>query len=86
MEENMESENEQKNRPVYTERRGRLDLAIWGNETPNGVRFSTEISRSWKDGEEYQTTTRFDEMDLLYAAKLAQVADDWIADERRKQR
>jgi hypothetical protein len=80
----MESKETANSSPVYRDRRGRMDLAIWKNETPNGVRYIAEITRSWKDEEEYQTTHRLDEQDLLPAAKLADVADDWIAQQRRR--
>ena len=70
------------NRPAFTTRRGRLTLTVWANETEQGTRFSSEISRTWKDGEEYRTTTRLDERDLLSASRLAQLADDWVAEQR----
>ena len=85
MEVNETTSNEpQTNRPAFTDRRGRLTLTIWANETEQGTRFSSEITRTWKDGEEYRTTTRFDERDLLAAARLATIADDWVADQRLK--
>ena len=68
------------NGPAYTARRGRLNLTIWANETEQGTRYSTEITRTWKDDkDQYQTTSRLDERDLLPAARLATLADDWIA-------
>ena len=75
-----------RNEPAFTTRRGRLTLTIWANETAHGTRFSSEITRSWKDGEKYRTTARLDERDLLAAARLAQIADDWIADQRQHSR
>lgn len=75
----------QRNRPAFTTQRGRLKLTIWANETEQGTRFSSEITRSWKEGEEYRTTARLDERDLLTAARLAQLADDWISDQRQTQ-
>ena len=38
----------------------------------------------WKDGEQYGTTTRFDERTLLAAACLATITDDRVADQRVK--
>ena len=71
------------NGPAYTTRRGRLILTVWANETEQGTRYSTEITRSWKDEKnEYQTTSRLDERDLLSASRLAQLADDWVAEQR----
>lgn len=70
------------NKPAYSARRGRLTLTIWANETDQGTRFSSEITRTWKDGEEYRTTTRLDERDLLPASRLAVIADDWVAEHR----
>jgi hypothetical protein len=71
------------NKPAFTARRGRLTLTIWANETEQGTRFSSEITRSWKEGEGYRTTSRLDERDLLASARLAVLADDWIADRRQ---
>tara|TARA_R110002049_G_scaffold72490_8_gene187618 strand:+ start:26418 stop:26711 length:294 start_codon:yes stop_codon:yes gene_type:complete len=66
------------NRPAMTQRHGRLTLTIWPNQTEKGTRYSTEITRTWKDGENYRTTSRLDERDLLVAARLAIMADDWV--------
>jgi hypothetical protein len=66
------------NRPSMTHRHGRLTLTIWSNQTEDGTRYSTEITRTWKDGESYHTTSRLDERDLLVAARLAIMADDWV--------
>jgi hypothetical protein len=76
----------EKNQPAYTDRRGRLSLTIWKNETTSGTRYSSEITRSWKDDDEYESTYRLDERDLLAAAKLAHIADDWISEQRRNQK
>lgn len=82
----MELGSEEKNQPAYTDRRGRLSLTIWKNETSNGTRYSSEITRSWKDDDQYESTHRLDEQDLLAASKLAHIADDWIAEQRRSLR
>lgn len=64
----MEHTSRETNKPVYTDRRGRMKLAIFANETDTGIRFSSEITRSWKEekegGEgEYRSTHRLDEQD-----------------------
>lgn len=66
------------NRPAFSHRHGRLTLTVWANETEHGTRYSSEITRTWKDGEEFRTTTRLDERDLPAAARLAATADDWV--------
>ncbi len=65
-------------RPSMTHRHGRLTLTIWSNWTDDGTRYSTEITRTWKDGDAYRSTNRLDERDLLVAARLAIIADDWV--------
>ena len=55
------------NKPAFSARRGRLILKIWANETEQGTRHSSEITRSWKDGDDFRSTTRLDEQDLLAA-------------------
>jgi hypothetical protein len=85
METNTNADEKLSNNPAFTARRGRLKLTIWANETEQGTRFSSEIARSWKEGEEYRSTTRLDERDLLHAARLALLADDWIAKQRHSE-
>ena len=80
----MESDQQDRKPPVYLDRRGRMELAIWKNETSSGVRYISEITRSWKDGDGYNTTHRLDEQDLLPAAKLNHIADDWISRQRQR--
>lgn len=77
---------DKKQGPVFSHRRGRLTLTIWSNQTDHGTRYSTEITRTWKDGEEYKTTTRLDERDLLVAARVATIADDWVSERRQAER
>jgi len=76
------SNSEQTNGPAYTARRGRLKLTVWANDTEQGPRFSSEITRSWKEDDGYRSTTRLDERDLLPASRLAQLADDWVTAQR----
>ena len=82
----IEQEIISKNKPAFTDFRGRLKLTIWPNETDQGIRYSSEITRTWKDGEDYHSTSRLDENDLLAAAKLAHVADDWVSVQRKNDR
>ena len=87
----MEKSNTETNKPVYTDRRGRMKLAVFANSTPAGTRYSSEITRSWKEESAsgqagFQSTHRLDEQDLLNCAKLAHLADDWIAAQRRHDR
>ncbi len=85
----MDAASNEKTKPVHTDRRGRMNLAIFANETEHGMRYSSEITRSRKvetDDEkaEYNSTHWLDEQDLLNSAKLANVADDWIGAKRRE--
>lgn len=53
---------------------GAIKAAIWKNDTGNGVRFNTTLSRLYKDGDEWRNTDSFGRDDLLVLAKVADQA------------
>lgn len=60
-----------KNAPLHKARLGRLNLAVWMREDKNGtVRFSINLSRSYKTAEGYRETTSLDQGDLANAITL----------------
>ena len=72
--------------PVFSQKRGRLKLAIWANEASDGkCRHSVEITRTYKVDEGFRSTARLDSRDLLVAARLAVAADDWISEVESEQ-
>jgi hypothetical protein len=67
-----------KQRPVHEVRLGRIKAAIWANETDNGVRHNVTITRLYKDGDEWKTSTSFGREELPLVAKVADLAHTWI--------
>jgi hypothetical protein len=64
--------------PVHEVRIGLIKAAIWANPTDDGVRHNVTFERSYRDGEEWKTTTSFGRDDLLTLAKAADLAHSWI--------
>lgn len=79
--------NGQANRPFHVVRRGLLKVVVWENPTSNGgTMFSTQIVRSYKDGEEWKETHSLNREDLLHASKMLDQADTIIHREEESRR
>jgi hypothetical protein len=67
-------------RPVHEVRLGRIKAAIWANNTEQGVRYSTTLTRLYRDGQdgEWRTSTSFGRDDLLLVAQVCELAIVWI--------
>ena len=70
--------NDAKTKPVHEIRMGRIKAAIWANETDNGTRHNVTITRLYKDGDEWKTSTSFGREELPLVAKIADMAHTWI--------
>jgi hypothetical protein len=70
--------NDAKQKPVHEIRMGRIKAAIWANETDNGTRHNVTITRLYKDGDEWKTSTSFGREELPLVAKIADMAHTWI--------
>ena len=70
--------NDAKQKPVQEIRLGRIKAAIWANETDNGTRHNVTITRLYKDGDEWKTSTSFGREELPLVAKIADMAHTWI--------
>ena len=70
--------NDAKQKPVHEIRLGRIKAAIWANETDNGTRHNVTITRLYKDGDEWKTSTSFGREELPLVAKIADLAHTWI--------
>jgi hypothetical protein len=66
------------NRPVHEVRLGRIRAAIWENQSDNGLWHNVAISRSYRDGEEWKSTSKFNRDDLPLVAKVSDLAHSWI--------
>lgn len=70
----------EKNQPVREIKIGAIKSAIWRNETKNGPMFAVSLSRVFKDGDEWKSTTslRRDDLpiaELVLARSFAAVLD-----------
>ena len=70
--------NDAKQKPAHEIRMGRVKATIWANETDNGTRHNVTITRLYKDGDEWKTSTSFGRDELALVAKIADMAHTWI--------
>jgi hypothetical protein len=71
-----------KNKPIHEVRLGTIKAAVWKNDTDNGgVRYSANLQRIYKDGEEWKHTEYFSRDDLLVVAKVADLTHSWICEQ-----
>jgi hypothetical protein len=73
-------------RPVAKFRHGGIELAVWPNQTEGGTMYNTTITNSYKDGEEWKTSTSFSPTDLLVVAELSRQAFAKIAELKQQGR
>jgi hypothetical protein len=73
---NEEEAQQPGNRPVLKYRHGGIELAVWPNQTENGVMYNTTIGNSYKDEKtgEWKPTNSYSPTDLLVLAELASQA------------
>lgn len=75
------------NHPVHEIKLGRIRATVWTNESQrNEAWFSVSISRLYRDGDEWRTTTTFGRDDLPLISKAADMAYAWIWNEKRGNR
>ena len=67
-----------KQRPAHEIRLGRIKATIWANQGDNGPWFNVTLSRNYKDGDEWKSSTSFGRDELLTVAKAADLANSWI--------
>ena len=67
------------NRPIHEIKLGRIRASIWTNETERlDLWFNVSISRVYRDGDQWKTTTSFGRDDLPLVSKAAEMAYAWI--------
>src|ERR1700733_12925054 len=67
-----------KQRPAHEVRLGRIKATIWANQNDNGTWYNVVLSRSYRDGEEWKSSSSFGRDELLTVAKAADLANSWI--------
>tara|TARA_R110002049_G_scaffold137804_1_gene297844 strand:- start:149 stop:349 length:201 start_codon:yes stop_codon:yes gene_type:complete len=61
--------------PATKFRIGYITATVWRN----GDFYNVDLSRTYKDGDEYKETSSLGHHDLLNASKVLQRAESWIA-------
>lgn len=69
--------------PAHRVQLGRIQAAVWQNDTEQGVRYNTTFSRSYKDGEEWKHSDSYGRDDLLVIAEAARQAYLWIHEQSK---
>ncbi|REJ68874.1 MAG: hypothetical protein DWQ31_06700 [Planctomycetota bacterium] len=70
-----------KQQPAFEHRLGRIKAVVWLNDTKNGSRYSVQISRLYKDGDEWKSSTSFGRDDLPLVAKVTDQVHSRIFEE-----
>lgn len=70
-----------KQRPAHEVRLGRIKATIWANQNDNGTWYNVTLSRSYKDGDEWKSSSSFGRDELLTVAEAADLANSWIHNE-----
>ena len=67
------------NRPVHEIKLGRIRASIWTNSSDRqDVWFNVSVSRVYRDGDQWKTSTSFGRDDLPLVAKAVEMAYAWI--------
>ena len=70
-------------RPFHEIRLGPIRAAIWANGNgPNDAWFSVTVSRHYKDGNGWKTSSSFRRDDLPVVAKIMEMSYAWIWDQQ----
>ena len=59
---------------------GRIQAAVWKNDTEKGSYFTVTINRRYRTGDGWKSSTAFSRNDLPLVAKVADLAHTWIYD------
>lgn len=64
---------------------GAIRATIWRNDSENGIRFNTQLSRIYRDGEEWKSSDSFGRDDLLVVSKVSDQAHTWICEQQQQE-
>ncbi|TWU44915.1 hypothetical protein Q31b_00860 [Novipirellula aureliae] len=64
--------------PVKEFRMGLIKATIWENQTKHGVKYTTTLTRLFKNGESWVESSRFGRDDLPLISKVSDQAHTWI--------
>ena len=60
-------------------RHGAISASIWRQDTDKGPMYNVTFQRSYRDGENWKTSTSFGRNNLLVLSLIAARAFEWIA-------
>jgi hypothetical protein len=66
---------------IHKIRHGAISASIWRQETEKGPMFNVSIQRTYKDGDEWKSSTSFGMQNLLVVSLIATRAFEWISDQ-----
>lgn len=67
-----------KNRPVYEVRAGSVLASVWENKSEKGRWYNVTLTRLYKDGDSWKSSSSFGSQDLVDVARVAVVAEMWV--------
>ena len=72
-----------KDKPIRTLRLGRIEAAVWMNETDDGKQwFRVTLTRRYQKDDEWRSATNFDLDDLPVAAQALMMAHAWLWEQK----
>ena len=72
------------NQPVQEICLGSIRASIWENAAENGSHFNIVFTRRYKTAGQWQTTGSFSRDDSPLVGKLAELAHDWICQQKQR--
>ena len=69
------------NQPSAKFRIGAVTATVWENGEKGNTFFTVNLTRSYKDGDEWKNSDSMNYGDLLNAAKVLERAESWIAEQ-----
>ena len=69
------------NQPAKKFRVGYVTATVWENESGDKKFFAVNLSRSYKDGDDWKNTDQLGAGDLMNAMRVLDRAEQWIADQ-----
>lgn len=72
-------------RPTHEVRSGLVRAAIWENSTRSGPRYNVTVSRLYKKGEDWKSTTSFGLRDLADLTRVGVLAEVWVREHQPRE-
>lgn len=70
--------SESKKKPAFEAKAGPVRATVWPNQTKDGIRHNVVLTRRYKDGDTWKSTTSLGERDLMDGVRALVEAEAWI--------